>query len=91
MEEEAAEGKAEDEEYASAIRENMQLIDRKQSVAAELQSLIDSMSGGHALYRTGGGGAVGGVVTSISASAGPSSSAASSSSAQNDDGDGMYL
>ena len=87
MEEEAAEGKPEDDEYASAIRENMLLIDRKQSEAIELQTLIDSMLSGHALSRSAG--AVSGGVSSSTTSSASLSSAGSSSSGQ--DEDGMYL
>ena len=95
MVEEAAEGQPEDEEYANAIRENMQLIDRKQSEAAELQSLIDSMLGGHALHRPVDGAVSVGAVTlsTVSSASSSSLSAANPVSGQEDSsGDnGMYL
>ena len=92
MEEEAAEGKPDDEEYASAIRDNMLLIDRKQNEAAELQAMLDAVLGGHALDKVNGGA----VVLDENDADVPSSLLPSSTrpSGRRDEGggdDGMYL
>ena len=86
MEEDAAEGKPEDDEYACAIRENMLLIDRKQNEAAELQALLDSMLGGHALDRP-----IDSTVGTVVSSTASTSSSSSSGHSEGDDSDGMYL
>ena len=97
MAEDAADGRAEDEEYATAIRENMLVIDRKQSEAIELQSLIDSMLSGHALDKPAGArGVVSGVTVSAAAATTSSASLSSAGSPSNDQdegdgGDGIYL